>query len=140
LGWWSIRDKPNVLVLTYEMMIKEPENCVRKLAKLIDVNLTQEELNKVVTCMDKKWALENIDPYLSSGIQTSYSPPFNGSSRSGFIVDVSTVKEKLTKDQETEIKLVNTERIQAIIADTGNPTAAANALSYFSENREYFTK
>jgi hypothetical protein len=35
LGWWSIRDKPNVLVLTYEMMIKEPEDCVRKLGCFI---------------------------------------------------------------------------------------------------------
>eukprot|EP00596_Hydrurales_sp_CCMP1899_P001439 CAMPEP_0119037558 /NCGR_PEP_ID=MMETSP1177-20130426/5991_1 /TAXON_ID=2985 /ORGANISM="Ochromonas sp, Strain CCMP1899" /LENGTH=121 /DNA_ID=CAMNT_0006999005 /DNA_START=712 /DNA_END=1077 /DNA_ORIENTATION=- len=121
-------------------MIKEPEDCVRKLAKHIDVNLTQEELNKVVKCMDKKWALENIDPYLSAGINTPYSPPFNGTSRSGFIVDVSVVKEKLTEDQETEIRLVHTERIQAIIADTENPTAAANALSYFNENKDYFSK
>jgi hypothetical protein len=55
-------------------MIKEPENCVRKLAKLIDVNLTQEELRKVVMCMDKKWALENIDPYLTEAL-TPLSPP-----------------------------------------------------------------
>jgi hypothetical protein len=53
-----------------------------------------------------------------AGINTPYSPPFNGTSRSGFIVDVSVVKEKLTEDQETEIRLVNTERIQAVIADT----------------------
>jgi hypothetical protein len=56
------------------MMIKEPENCVRKLSKLINVNLTQEEVSKVVTCMDKKWALENIDPYLFEA-RTPLSPP-----------------------------------------------------------------
>jgi hypothetical protein len=126
--------------MTYEMMIKQPEDCVRKLADHIGVNLTQTELNKVVACMDKKWAIDNIDPYLNESI-TPYSPPNNhGISKSGFIVDVSKVTEKLSVEQEIEIRLVYTQRIQAIISQSESPSAAANALSFFEENREYFTK
>jgi hypothetical protein len=126
--------------MTYEMMIKQPEDCARKLADHIDVNLTQTELNKVVSCMDKKWAMDNIDPYLAELI-TPYSPPNrHGISKSGFIVDVSKVMEKLSVEQETEIRLAYTQKIQAIISQSENPSAAANALSFFEENREYFTK
>jgi hypothetical protein len=122
------------------MMIKEPEDCVRRLAKHIDVNLTQAELSKVVACMDKKWAIENVDPYLTEA-KTPFSPPSrHGVSKSGFILDSSKEAEKLTIEQEIEIRSVFSEKIQAIIGQTEDPAAAANALSFFEENREYFTK
>lgn len=140
LGWWSIRDKPNVLILTYEMMVEQPEDCVLKLAQHINVTLTPAELIKVVSCMDKKWAIENIDPYLSAA-KGPYSPPDpHGISKSAFIVNTSKITEKLSIEQQTEIRLVNTQRIQVIISNSENPSAAANALSFFEENREYFTK
>jgi ssRNA-specific RNase YbeY (16S rRNA maturation enzyme) len=61
-------------------------------------------------------------------------------SKSGFIVDSSKFEEKLSIEQETEIRLVNTQKIRALILQTEDPSKAANALSFYEENREYFTK
>jgi hypothetical protein len=139
LGWWSVRDKPNVLVLTYEMMVQQPERAVRQLAAHMEVQLTDEQVATVVTKMDKKWALANVDPYLYAA-KTPFSPPDRGNqSKSGFIVDTATIKEKLSATQETEIRDEYTRKIRVIMDNAQDPVAAANAKSFFESNRSYFS-
>ncbi len=44
LGWWSVRDEPAVLLLSYEAMQREPEATVRRVAEHCDISLDQDLL------------------------------------------------------------------------------------------------
>ena len=57
LGWWSARNNPNVLLLTYESMVSDPIQSVRRLAAHMRLQLTEAEVRKCAERMDKKWAL-----------------------------------------------------------------------------------
>ena len=138
LGWWSARDKSNVLILTYEDMVQEPEQAVKRLASYMKVTLTQDEVHKVVTCMDKKWAIEHVDPYLYSP-KTPFTPPDrDAASKSAFIVDTNSITEKFTKEEEHEIRLEYTRKIKAIMEQKEDLAAAANAASFFQAHPSYF--
>lgn len=140
LGWWSVRDKPNVLLLTYESMVNEPERAVRQLATHMRVDLTDAQVEMVVRKMDKEWALENIDPHLFQA-KTPFSPPDrDNQSKSGFIVDTNNITEKLTAAQEGDIRDEYTRMIRFLMDNTQDPVAAANATSFFENNRSYFSE
>lgn len=62
-SWWELRDRPNVLVLTFEQMKKESEGCTRKIAEFLDVRLTEEELAKVLHKSSFAWMKENEDKF-----------------------------------------------------------------------------
>ena len=47
-GWWAMRDRPNVLFLTYEEMVTDHPAAVRRLADFMGVQLTSDELDAVV--------------------------------------------------------------------------------------------
>jgi hypothetical protein len=64
LSWWAAKDEPNVLIVTYEELIRSPIDGVKKIAKHMNVELTDPQLQTCVLKMDKKWALANVDPYL----------------------------------------------------------------------------
>jgi len=102
------------------------------------VNLTEVETQSVTEKMDKKWALENVDPYLFQA-KTPFSPPErDGVSKSGFIVDSAAVKEKLSKAQEEEIRAEYTKKIKALMTSE-DPSVVANATSFYYANRSYFS-
>ena len=47
-SYWSVRDRPNVLFLTYEQMRADLPGTVDKIAKLMSVELTDEERSAVI--------------------------------------------------------------------------------------------
>ena len=47
-GWWALRDRPNVLFLTYEEMVKDHPAAVRRLAAFMGVDLTPDELDAAI--------------------------------------------------------------------------------------------
>jgi hypothetical protein len=47
----------NVLLLTYESMVSDPIQSVRRLAAHMRLQLTESEVCKCAERMDKKWAL-----------------------------------------------------------------------------------
>jgi len=47
-GWWAMRDRPNVLFLTYEQILKDPPAAIRRLAGAMGVELTPHEVDAVV--------------------------------------------------------------------------------------------
>ena len=109
------------------------------------VALTENQINTVVQKMDKKWALEHVDPYLYQA-KTPFSPPDrDNQTHSAFIVDTTKGNmEKFTKVQEVEIRQEYTRKIQQIMEhlnseDVALATAAANAKSFYEHNREYFS-
>jgi len=144
LGWWEVRDRPNVLVLTYEEMVDKPADCVRKLSAHMKVQLTEEEQSEVVRKMSKSWALEHVDPYLHEA-KTPFSPPDReGMSKSGFIANANAFKEKFSKEQEAEIRTAYTNKLRAILeagilsGDAQAAARAATANSFLNANPNYF--
>ena len=55
LGWWAHRDAPNVLILTYEQMKRNPRTAVTSIASFLGYSLTDEVIDKIVidTSFDK---------------------------------------------------------------------------------------
>jgi hypothetical protein len=47
-SYWRWRDRPNVLFITYEEMNDDTTSAIKKIAKLMGVELTEDELAKVV--------------------------------------------------------------------------------------------
>ncbi len=47
-SYWALRDKPNVLVCSYTKLKQDPEAGIRKVAETLGVELTEEELAKVI--------------------------------------------------------------------------------------------
>ena len=47
-GYWALRERPNVLFLTYEQMVRDARVTVERLAGFMGVDLTPAELDRVV--------------------------------------------------------------------------------------------
>ena len=48
LGWWAHRDAPNILILTYEQMKRNPRTAVTSIASFLGYSLTDEVIDKIV--------------------------------------------------------------------------------------------
>ncbi len=55
LGWWAHRDAPNILMLTFEQMKRNPRTAVTSIASFLGYSLTDEVIDKIVidTSFDK---------------------------------------------------------------------------------------
>ena len=55
LGWWSHKDSPNILILMYENMKKDPHAAVHSVASFLGHNLSDEVIESIVdqTSFDK---------------------------------------------------------------------------------------
>ena len=55
LGWWSHKDSPNVLIITFENMKKDPRSTVSSVASFLGHNLSDEVIESIVdqTSFDK---------------------------------------------------------------------------------------
>ena len=51
-SYWRWRDRPNVLVLTYAELKKEPRRCIQRVADVMGVELTAAQLDKVMAKSD----------------------------------------------------------------------------------------
>lgn len=47
-SWWRLKDSSNVLVMFYEDMKKDLQNTVKQVAEFLQVELTEEQFNKVL--------------------------------------------------------------------------------------------
>jgi hypothetical protein len=54
-GYWTWRDRPNVLFITFEEMVADLKGSVRKIADLIGVTLTEAEFEKVCELSSYKY-------------------------------------------------------------------------------------
>lgn len=46
-GYWALRSRPNVLIMTYEEITKDPRATVQRVAKFMNVTLSDEEMNTI---------------------------------------------------------------------------------------------
>ena len=51
-SYWQWRDRPNVLLLTFAELKKEPHSCIQRVADVMGVELTAAQLDKVVAKSD----------------------------------------------------------------------------------------
>jgi hypothetical protein len=81
-GYWNWRDRPNVLFLTYEAMQHDPVGTIRRIAELMEVNLTEEEIDRVghLTSFEH---MKAIDHKFYPGEVTPFARPGGAMIRSG---------------------------------------------------------
>jgi hypothetical protein len=57
LGWWAVREDPNVLLFTYRKMVADPSAHVRRLADFAGIPLDDELLELTVERTSRDWML-----------------------------------------------------------------------------------
>ena len=48
IGWWALRHLPNVIIFTYEDMLKDTKGAVKRLAAFLGKSLTEEVIDTIV--------------------------------------------------------------------------------------------
>lgn len=113
-GYWSWRDRPNVLILFYEDMRRDLEGTVRKVAGRMGAHLTDEQIEKVVEKSSFSY-MQNIDHKFAPDIPGLTRDPGKpvmmraGKSDAG--------EGELTPDQMTRIDQVIIRQLQEIGSD-----------------------
>jgi hypothetical protein len=59
VGWWPHRYDSNVLILNYADRLKDSHEDIRRIAKFLDVSLTDVEVDRIVASTDFKWMKKN---------------------------------------------------------------------------------
>lgn len=73
-GYWRWRERPNVLFLTYEEMLDDPRKMIRKIAGLMEVALTEAEIDKVYR-LSSFAAMKSVDHKFYPGEMTPFARP-----------------------------------------------------------------
>lgn len=62
-SWWTLRDRDNVLIMFYEDMKKDPETAVKQVAQFLEIELTRDQLSKVLEKSSFKYMKANDDKF-----------------------------------------------------------------------------
>jgi hypothetical protein len=81
-GYWKVRDRPNVLVLTYEEMKKDLPGTVRKIAAFLKIELSDEEAAAVAERSSFEH-MKKIEHKFETGMMVPWSKPQGAMIRSG---------------------------------------------------------
>ena len=79
---WRARDRPNVLFLTYEEMKKDLPGAVRKIAALLGVELTGDEMQAVVRKSSFEY-MKGIEQKFETGMMVPWAKPRGAMIRRG---------------------------------------------------------
>jgi hypothetical protein len=63
LSWWAVRDQPNVMLTSYEGMVRDPAAHIRRLGDFIGVSLDDELLELTVERTSRDWMLAHKDRF-----------------------------------------------------------------------------
>ena len=69
VSWWEQRDNTSVLLLTYEDMVEDLVGTVRKVAKLMDMTLTDDLLDIVVHQSSRDFMLKHASHFDERGVR-----------------------------------------------------------------------
>jgi hypothetical protein len=81
-GYWNIRDRPNVLFLTYEDMKKDLRGTVRRIAEFLKVPLSESEVDAVVQRSSFDY-MKNIEHKFETGMLVPWAKPQGAMIRRG---------------------------------------------------------
>lgn len=96
-SWWSLRDRDNVLILTFEEMKADHAGTVQKMANFLDIALSPDQLDRVVEKSSYAWMKANDYKYSQPAFGEEERVPLVRSGKSG------NSKELLSADQQAEI-------------------------------------
>ncbi len=96
-SWWSLRERDNVLILTYEEMKADLPSTVQKTADFLEVELNEAQLAKVVEKSSYAWMKANDHKYAQPAFGNAEQVPLVRSGHSG------TAKELLSAEQQATI-------------------------------------
>jgi hypothetical protein len=117
LGWWAVRDDPNVMLTSYNRMVREPAAHVRRLAGFIGFELDDELLELAVERTSRDWMLAHkhqFDDALLRGLSESKGGIPAGS-------DSAKVRAGRSGDHSDELPEAISERMDAIWAEKVTP-------------------
>ena len=98
-GYWHMRDRENVLFLTYEEMKKDLPGAVRKIAALLKIALTADEVDAVVRQSSFEH-MKQIEQKFETGMMVPWAKPRGAMIRRG---QRGGAGELLTKEQQQRI-------------------------------------
>jgi hypothetical protein len=81
-GYWRIRDRENVLFMTYEEMKKDLPGTVRKIAGFLNIALSEDEVDAVVLHSSFKH-MKQIEQKFETGMMVPWSKPHGAMVRRG---------------------------------------------------------
>ncbi len=81
-GYWRIRDRENVLFMTYEEMKKDLPGTVRKIAGFLNITLSEDEVAAVVRHSSFKH-MKQIEHKFETGMMLPWSKPRGAMVRRG---------------------------------------------------------
>jgi hypothetical protein len=117
LGWWAVRDRPNVMLTSYNRMVRDPANHLRRLADFIGVELDDELLELAVERTSRAWMLahkDRFDDALMRGLSESKGGMPGGS-------DSAKVRAGVSGSHKEELPASIAERMDAIWAERVTP-------------------
>ncbi|HAC35015.1 MAG TPA: hypothetical protein DCF45_10910 [Gammaproteobacteria bacterium] len=112
-GYWAWRDRPNVLFITYRELQEDSAGAIRKMAELMGITLTEDELQKVADLSSYE-QMKLIDDKFYPGEVSPFARPGGSMIRSGKQGNSS---ELLTAQQQAHIDEWNRTGLQAIGSD-----------------------
>lgn len=83
-GYWRIRDRPNALFLTYEEVRKDLPAAVRRIAALLGVDLTEQEIDSVVR-QSSFGHMKSIEHKFDTGMIVPWAKPQGAMIRRGSV-------------------------------------------------------
>lgn len=81
-GYWRVRDRPNVLFMTYEEMRKDLREPVRRIAALLGIDLTDPEIESVVR-QSSFGHMKSIEHKFETGMIVPWATPRGAMIRRG---------------------------------------------------------
>lgn len=112
-GYWAWRDRPNVLFLTYEELQDDPAGTIRRMARLLGVELTAAEVERVRERTSFAH-MKAIDHKFYPGEVTPFARPGGSMIRRG---RKGASGELLTADQQARIDATCRADLQALGSD-----------------------
>lgn len=112
-GYWLWRDRPNVLFLTYEQMLDDPRDMIRKIATLMEVALTEPEVEKVYSLSSFAY-MKSVDHKFYPGEMTPFARPGGRMVRQG---KKGTSGELLSVEEQHTIDAYCRQRLQELGSD-----------------------
>jgi len=95
-SWWAIKDRDNVLVVTYEEMKADANAMIKQVSNLMGVSLTDEQASKVAERTSFAYMKENEDKFVQPAFDEGFVPLVR-SGQSG------NAKELLSLEQQQQI-------------------------------------
>jgi hypothetical protein len=113
-SWWAVRDKPNVLVMTFDELKQNTASIIQQVSDFMDVQLTQKQLDVIVKKSSFPWMKShefNFRPFPLQNKSNKNEPLMMRSGQSGKTAEL------LTADQQAAIDQLFRDKLKRLTSD-----------------------